>query len=327
MRRALFWLVMATLLLPAFAITAARLLQPSFVQGIQLTSFTPLAVVPYGLAVLLMLTRAVRKWKIGRHRALWGAAAALTAGLIGLHVWWWAPMWTGDTPLPADDAKPLTVMNANSLRGGIDSIGLVQAATERRVEVLVVEEITPWQLKKMEAAGLSAGWPYRVGEVDGGGVSRTMVFSRYPLTEVQRVATEFDSWTMTVQSPAGDLRLLAVHPYPPVDAQQWRRDLDAVVAAAPGADIVVGDCNATLDHAPLRALEDDGFRDAAELTNAGWQTTWPVNGKWKLLGIPVPPVLTIDHVFVGSRMTALWTKRVVLDGTDHASLLAQVALR
>ncbi len=46
MRRALFWLVMATLLLPAFAITAARLLQPSFVQGIQLTSFTPLAVVP-----------------------------------------------------------------------------------------------------------------------------------------------------------------------------------------------------------------------------------------------------------------------------------------
>ena len=327
MRRFLFWLVVAALLLPALALTLARLLQPTFVQGVQLTSFTPLAVVPYALLILLLLTRALRRWKAGRRRAPYAVAAAVTMGLLGLHVWWWAPMWTGETPLPADDAKPLTVMNANSFRGGIDAIGLVQAANQRRVEVIVVEEITPFELKKMESAGLSTGWPYRVGEVDGGGVSRTMVFSRYPLVDVETVPTEFDSWAMTVQAPAGDLRLLAVHPTPPVDAQQWRSDLDAVVAAAPGADLVVGDCNATLDHAPLRALLDERFRDAAELTNAGWQTTWPVNGEWKPLGIPIPAVVTIDHVFVGPRMTALWTKRVVLDGTDHAALVAQVAMR
>lgn len=278
MRRFLFWLVVAALLLPALSLALSPLQPNVAAQGVQLTSFTPLAVAPYALLILLLLTRALRRWKAGHRRAPFAVAAVVVMGLLGLHVWWWAPMWTGETPLPADDAKPLTVMNANSFRGGIDGhrLGPGRQPAPRRGHCRGGDH--PFELKKMESAGLSTGWPYRVGEVDGGGVSRTMVFSRYPLVDVDAVPTAFDSWVMTVQAPAGDLRLLAVHPTPPVDAQQWRSDLDAVVAAA-GADLVVGDCNATLDHAPLRALLDEDFRDAAELTNAGWQTTWPVNGE------------------------------------------------
>ena len=44
---------------------------------------------------------------------------------------------------------------------------------------------------------------------------------------------------------------------------------------ADDADLVVGDLNATPDHAPIRELADAGWRDAAELANEGWLPTWP----------------------------------------------------
>ena len=131
-----------------------------------------------------------------------------------------------------------------------------------------------------------------------------MVFSRYALGTATRVDTEFDSWRTTVAAPDGELTLLAVHPFPPTVVAQWHDDLAAVRAAAAGADLVVGDLNATLDHRPLQRLEDDGFRDAAELTNAGWQPTWPANGEYHLAGVPLPPLVAIDHVLVGPRLTA-----------------------
>ena len=41
-----------------------------------------------------------------------------------------------------------------------------------------------------------------------------MVFSRYPLRSVHRLATTFGSYAMDVRTPAGRVHLLAVHPRP-----------------------------------------------------------------------------------------------------------------
>ena len=40
-------------------------------------------------------------------------------------------------------------------------------------------------------------------------------------------------------------------------------------AKASDADLVLGDFNATSDHAPMRAWKDAGWRDSLELVNAG----------------------------------------------------------
>ena len=248
------------------------------------------------------------------------------AALAGLHAGWLAPMVTGQAPAAAAGAEALTVMTSNGLTGQVDGVALVQAAADAEVDVLVVQEITAPQLELMRSAGIDEGWPYAVGE-PGVGTQGTMVFSRYALGTATRVATEFDSWSTTLAAPDGELTLLAVHPFPPTVAAQWHDDLATVREAAAGADLVVGDLNATLDHRPLQRLEDDGFRDAAELTNAGWQPTWPANGEYHLVGVPLPPLVAIDHVLVGPRLTALSTRTVTLDGTDHAALLAEVALR
>ena len=76
-----------------------------------------------------------------------------------------------------------------------------------------------------------------------------------------------------------------------------------------------------------RALLRAGTADAAERLNTGWQPTWPANGEFHLLGLPVPTLVQIDHVLVGPRLAALGVRIVWLDGTDHHGVLAELALR
>lgn len=327
MRRILFWLVVTLLVVAGLSLTVARLAQPPGGIGVRLVAFTPLAVLPWALVVLLLLARVAWPGRVGeerRRRLPWVAATVLALAPLGLHGWWLAPMYAGSAP--AAGGATVTVVNVNGLLGRVDGVGVVRLATERDADLLVLEEVTESQLAEMRAAGLDEGWPHTAGTA-GTGTDGTMVFSRFPLGDPQRVDTEFDSWRVPVQTPDGEVELLAVHTFPPTDAGAWRADLDAVVAAAPGADLVVGDVNATLDHAPLRRLQDAGFRDAAELTNAGWQPTWPVNGSYHPFGVPVPPLVAIDHVWVGPDWTALDTATAILDGTDHAALVARVAPR
>ncbi|MFN8194603.1 MAG: endonuclease/exonuclease/phosphatase family protein [Nocardioidaceae bacterium] len=325
MRRVVFWLLLVVLLVPAVTLTVLRLVQPDGGLWVRLVSFAPLAVAPYVLALLLVLGRLVVR-RDGRRRWPWLPVAALVAAGLGLHVGWWAPLVTGTAPAAAAGAEPLTVMTSNGLQGGVDAIGLVQAASDEDVDVLVVEEVTTHQLDQMRAAGLDEGWPFAAGAT-GDGVMGTMVLSRFELGTPTRLGTRLGSWSVTVSAPDGELELVAAHATPPTDPAQWRADLVAVRSAAQDADLVVGDLNATLDHRSLQRMLDDGLRDAAELTNAGWQPTWPMNGDYHLAGLPLPPAVAIDHVLVGPRLTALSTRTIRLDGTDHAALVAEVALR
>ena len=317
MRRVLFWILVVALLGPALMLTFTRLVEPSAGRWVRLESFTPAAMLLYAGALVLLVVAAV--WK----RRVWVVAlAALAAVGLGLHAWWFSPMVSGANPPPAESSEPITVMTANMYVGEGDGIELVQVASEEDVDVLVVEEITAPLLSEMDRAGLETVLPYRAGDTgeESGG---TMVFATLAITEAERLDTMWDSWSVT----AGDVTLLAVHPHAPTDAELWRSDhevvRDAVRAEQP--DLVVGDFNATTDHPPMRALADDGWRSASELTNEGWQPTWPVDGTVEVAGVPLPHLVQIDHVLTGPTYAALSTRTVDIADSDHRAVIAEVA--
>ena len=318
-RSALLGFASILLLAPALFLTTARLVEPDGVLWVQAEAFTPMALAPY--AVLLGGALVALARRRGRSVPLVLLAVAALAGL-GLHGWWFAPLVLGSNPPAADGAATLTVMTANLTRGEGDGVGLVQAASEAGADVLVVEEITPTALTRMRRAGLDDLFPHRAGSPEKG-VRGTMVFARAPLGRPTPVPTAFASWALTV----GDLGLLAVHPHSPIDVALWRRDHATIRAAIASRtpDLVVGDFNATLDHAPMRALAEAGYRDVAELANQGWQPTWPANGRYRVLGVPLPRFAPIDHVLVGARLAALRSSTVDLADTDHRPLIAEVA--
>jgi endonuclease/exonuclease/phosphatase family metal-dependent hydrolase len=311
-----FWLLVAAFLAPALLVTFCRLTEPSGRVGIAMVSFTPLAMPLYVVAAVLVGVRLVRL-RTWRSAALPVTLVAI-AGLV-VHGWWYAPQVSGPNPPPAEGATPLVVMTANLLMGEADGVEVVRTASEEDVDLLVVEEVTPAVLADMDRAGLDELLPYRVGEA-GSGASGTMAFSRQELTDPVRVDTYLGTWAFTM----GDLRVLAVHPSYPVDADGWARDHGVIAdaAAQEEADLLVGDFNATADNAPLRHLADLGYRDVGELANDGWNPTWPARGTFHGLGLPV---VQIDHVLVGPELASEGMSTVAVPDSDHRAVVARVA--
>jgi endonuclease/exonuclease/phosphatase (EEP) superfamily protein YafD len=318
-RVVVFWVVVLVLLVPAGLLTFGRLVEPDSGPWVRLEAFTPLAILLYAGAVIALGARlAVRR----RWRSVTAGALVLALAGLAVHAWWYTPQVTGSNPPAADGAEPLVVMTANVAAGKGDPIEVVRMASEDDVDLLVVQEITEADLADMVRAGLDELLPHRMGQPGVGG-DATMVFARTELGEGTPLGTLHESWMVTM----GDLTVLAVHPWAPTEHEAWGHDLATVAAAAVehDADLVVGDFNATLDHAPMRALVDDGFRDVGELANQGWQPTWPSSGTWDVLGIPVPSIAQIDHVLVGPRLAAIGMHTREIPGSDHRAVVAEVA--
>ena len=320
MARVCFWLLAAGLGLPALLLTVVRMADTDVGPMIRMQSFTPLAI-PLYAALLVLMAVGVGLWPAGQRSPSVTVAVLALAGLV-LHGWWFAPQVVGDNPEPAAGATPVTVMTANLFAGLGDAGDVVDAVRRDQVDILVLEEVTPGALDRLDAEGLAELLPHRAGAPDRD-VAGTMVFSREEMGEPALLATQFHSYRVQV----GSLTLLAVHPVAPVLPRAWRADHDLIrdEAVSAGADLIVGDLNATPDHDVMRELDDAGFRDAGELANEGWQPTWPANH----VGIVplLPPLLQIDHVLVASTLASLGTHTVDIDGTDHLAVVATVARR
>jgi endonuclease/exonuclease/phosphatase (EEP) superfamily protein YafD len=328
------WLVLGTsvavLLVPAALLTAARVLAPPGVGWLQLVAFTPYAVPLYIVAVVLLLVAWLRGG--GAWRRPVGVLVVLALVGAGVHVWWVSGAFVG-TVATAGDRSRAQVMTSNLKREGADPERVVELVSRHDVDVLVLEEVTPQALKGLERAGLRRLLPHSAGEAEPRVVG-TMAFSRSPLTDVRRLGTRFGGYAMDVRPEGrvdgGVLHLLAVHPYPPVGgAASWREDHRVIRRAAlsrPGPTMVVGDLNATTDHAPLRELARHGFQDAATAANSGFQPTWPASGIVTRLGVPLPSLVTIDHVLVGGGLRAVRTESFEVEGTDHRALVATILL-
>jgi hypothetical protein len=318
-RRVLFWVVAALLAIPALTLTVARLFDSDNGTMIRIEAFTPLAMPVYVVLVVWLALGAVLTK--GRRREP-VTAAVLAVVLLGVHVWWFAPQVVGSNPAPAEGAQRIVVMNANLYEGRGSAEDVVDAVRDNHVDVLVLEEITPQLLEQMDALGLAELLPDRVGEPDPF-VAGTMILADQSLTDHVRLRTVFQGWEATYDG----LTVLGVHPVAPVDPAGWKADHAAILKQAQDdqADLIVGDMNATADHEPMRQLDDAGFRDAGEVSNEGWQPTWPANhvGVFPLL----PPLVRIDHVLIGDRLASLGTRTVDIAGTDHDALLATVARR
>jgi endonuclease/exonuclease/phosphatase family metal-dependent hydrolase len=319
MWRVLLWLSAAALAVPALTLTVARALDTDNGTMIRIESFTPLALPLYAVLVVLL---GVGAWRQRDARMPPLVAAALALAGLGLHAWWFAPQVVGATPEPAAGAEQITVMNANLYEGRADAQEVVDAVRDNHVDILVLEEITPDLLAQMDTAGLAELLPERMGQPDYM-VAGTMILANRPLTDHVRLRTTFQGW----EAKYGTLTVLGVHPVAPVDPAGWRADHAAILKQAEDddADLILGDMNATPDHEVMRSLDDAGFRDAGEVSNEGWQPTWPANhvGILPLL----PPLVRIDHVLIGDSMASLGTKTVDIEGTDHLALVATVAPR
>lgn len=303
-------------------------------RGLSLDRFTPftqLVVLTPWLLMLLPVVLAV----VAALRA-WRTAAAVAVLLAVVAVWQAPTLGIGvDRGPPAAGGQPLTVMTINSLNGLADAGAIAQVVRERKVDILAVEELTPRLVDDLGRAGLNDLLPYQGGQ-SAYGAEGTALWSRWPLTVVgrDRSGTTFVIPRRQVTLPNGALvTVTAVHTLSPLPGRVggWLDDFASVqgwVDSTQGAQILMGDFNATRDHSPFRALLDGSnpLTDSAEavgVAGGAWPGfTWPAGKRI------VPSFMRLDHVLVTPSTVRVEDLDVVtVPGTDHRGLVATLVVQ
>ena len=227
-----------------------------------------------------------------------------------------------------DAVRDLTVMASNLRVGLARSEQLMDAVRFRAVDVLVLTEVTPEAIVRLDAQGADSYFPHRAGEPAEVGYAGTMVLSRYPLRQVAAdlggSPNRQPEVVVTTLSGA-ELRVQTAHSAAPLSGQtqQWRDGLLALQQwrerqAGTGPIVMAGDFNASFAHPAFRAVAD-GMQDAQRATGSGWVRTWPYAGS------RVPPFVQLDHV-LSRGLTVIDSGQVALNGTDHAAVWGSYAL-
>lgn len=229
--------------------------------------------------------------------------------------------------LPQSPANVI-VMTANLHLGQANARSVVAAVRKHRVDVLMLEELTPLAQQHLVAAGLNRLLPHHASD-PGAAAAGTGLWSRYRLSGVQRRRRRgflFAFVTARVALPGVRSRptVAALHMSGPVpDSGNWNRDiarLPGVLRTLPPTAPVIagGDFNATPDTVQFRTVLGTGYRDAVVQAGAGTTRTYPSDE-------PFPPLIAIDHVLSRAAVGQA-AATIEIPGSDHRALVVTVAV-
>ena len=250
-----------------------------------------------------------------------GGSGAVLAGAV------WAR--TREHPMVGAPAGPAIRVATVSMRlGHTRPDAVLELVRAHGVDVLSVQELTPDAERGLRAAGIDELLPHHtVAPAPPGALAGAAggVWSRFAVRDCGRLPGSFEQPYVRLDVPgAPEVEVTAVHAWPPVPTpaavRRWRQDLAALPAPeASVLRVLAGDFNATLDHAALRAVLRQGYRDAARATGLGLAATWrPARLR--------RPRLTLDHVLTDPRIGVASVRLLPVAGSDHDSVLAELVL-
>ena len=279
---------------------------------VPLVAYTPLAIA--GAVVVAIVALLLRR----RAPALVAAVLAVTLAAFV------APRALGG-PSDAEggDGPRLRVLTANLYQQPRAARSIVDVVRRERPDVLSLQEVTPEVAAALEDAGLRRLLPERVQDIRARGFG-TALYARVPLSRGHTRRGGNWSAARVELRGAAPTEVLAVHPMAPLNERwldEWRADLRRLPPATPrgAVRILAGDLNATLDHAELRRVIDQGYEDAADEVGHGLRATWPSNRRF-------PPPVTIDHVLADERCGVRDVRVIDVPGSDHRAVLAELEL-
>ena len=275
---------------------------------VPLAAFTPYVALA-GAAIVLALV-ALRQWK----PVTLAMVSTLALGVVLL------PRAVGAEGAVGERFR---VLSANVAVGSVPSANLVALVSDRKVDLLSVQELTPELADELDRAGLPDLLPHAV-TAPVGGASGTGLYSRRPLRQVDPpVGGPFSQVAARTEwGPVGRFTAVAVHLPAPTSTQhvqEWQTAFRGLpTGGAPR--LLAGDFNATLDHSALRRLLDAGYTDAAASTGDGLGATWPA-------GRLFPPGIVIDHVLTTPEFRPVRTETLALTNSDHRAVYAEFVCR
>lgn len=327
----------------------------------QLTRWTPSwlerhAPMPYIIALLPLAPLALVALTLMSIISFWcgvtsaPAACGVCLILLILSLYSYTPYWQyqqSATPTnisndPNEHPSLMRIMTLNCRYGHADAPSIVNLVTTKRIDVLLLQEVTTQLVEQLVHVGIGRELPYFQESMrnvhENGGYNaiftRTMPVERHDST-VAIDAASVPSMTLALQNSAA-VCLYSAHPKSPMrGCKAWSDGIRALAnlatstqcadakspqSANPQVTIVAGDLNSTVDHPSFRSLLKRGFKDTA-IALGKRQNTWPSWLRW--------PRLNLDHVLVAAhscKVRIVEQHAICVEGSDHLALIARIAI-
>ena len=222
----------------------------------------------------------------------------------------------------------LSVMTLNCRFGRANPEEIVRCVRAYGVEVLALQEVKGKLLESLQAAGLNQLLPYltegTASPSDNGGYNA--IFSAHQPVKASPSAVNLPAAAVPLvelKTSSGPIRVASVHPKSPQrGARQWGMGIAALARLThpPVPTIVMGDCNATLQHPTFRAmLAESGLHDASLHLKAGSHLTFPSAST-------LPSLIEIDHILTDGNLITQSMHVLRISGSDHRALVARLTL-
>lgn len=276
------------------------------------------------LAVGMLLAALTYRWWLGSFLAVPALAIVLTYAPL-----FW-PVWQlRGTPEEIPGEPVLKVMSYNVWsRNGktAETIGLI---AQEDPDLLLLQEIPVERFAALRQL-LADGRP---GEVLYASYEQHLlqgVLSRFPIVPLKAMRKLGQAQKVAVDTPVGRVTVFNVHPLRSGGWQRRDRQIVALVEQeileTRGAVILGGDFNTT-DQTQLYRRLSRHLRNAHWEAGFGFGFTYP-SAEIRLLGLGLPPLVRIDHIFYNDHFRALaaGTSRNS-GGSDHYPVTARLAFK
>lgn len=239
--------------------------------------------------------------------------------------------------------KSFRVMTCNVFKGHANPAALIDLIRNENVQVLALQETTGPFIEQLESCGLSELLPY-AQRSSSDGVYGNGIWSALPLNDVASddihssasampaATIHFDNAYPTLSANTSTdpvaVRFVSVHTCSPTIGHWdlWRTSISELGVVRDRVEhdshthyVMMGDFNATYDHAPFRDMLGTTLFDAAKSSGEGLTFTWST-------ATPMPPFCGIDHIVMSPGMQARDMQATVIPGTDHAALLGTLSI-
>ncbi|MEI2777267.1 MAG: endonuclease/exonuclease/phosphatase family protein [Tetrasphaera sp.] len=291
--------------------------------GPYVSAFIPYGILAWGAAFLLSLLLPARATRV--------LVVGCAAGLL-LQASWVAPLFVADERPPGGTAVTIASWNIRDL--AVDPDVLTRRTSAADIVILLEFDrgteaiLGQGTARALQERGWQERYPHTVAGIPGPGAS-TVIYSRFPLEEVESLPSIHRQFVVRVSPPSGPpFVLVAAHPLNPrAGSATWEREgtllADAVARHSGGPLVVMGDLNGTTDQLTIRRLLAAApLRDAADEAGAGWLRTWPNHTV-----LDLPPLIALDHAFVGGSAYADAVETLAAAGSDHRGLLLRLRVR
>ena len=250
-------------------------------------------------------------------RRRWATAAAAVMVLLLIVVW---PQWFPPRGQAEPGAPVIRLYSANLYYRNDDAAAIRRSIVAADPDIIVLVELA--RSPAIDLDRILAGYPHRVISErldDVRGLSRSLIASRYPLTEVPDRADGLHDVTAVAQTPLGRLNLIGVHLTRPWPFQyQWGQinqtsALAAVRADLTGPVVVAGDFNSISSARIGRQVQ----REAGLVPAPGFPGTWPA-------ALPSAFGMTIDQVYRTPDLALISRKLGRPTGSDHRPVVTEI---